>query len=101
MAQAFKHNFKTPLGVIDVNGIHGYNQCLKEVLDYLLKVTKSNPEKRFIDAADLSEKIEATANELTFLELEAKGELSIKPIDYFAAASMSDNQLKTHLKNIQ
>lgn len=70
MAKAFKHNFKTPLGVIDANGMAGYQKCLQEVLNYISRVTGNNPEKRFIDAADLSESIDLTLYELLKLQNE-------------------------------
>lgn len=76
--QAFEHNFKTAYGSIDVAAMHGYRSALTHVLNYLAEVTEWNPNKRFIDAVPLLEKIEATANELTKLLQEEKENLQIK-----------------------
>lgn len=67
MKTIFEHNFKSKLGIIDVNGINGYIQALSAVYKHIAEATQWNPEKRFIDAVPILDKISNTNAELQAL----------------------------------
>lgn len=65
MTQPLNHPFKANfLGIVNIEAINGYVACLTALLDYLKEKTEFNPDKRFIDAVDLLDKITATNDEL-------------------------------------
>jgi len=64
MATSFKHDFTHEGTAERVNEMSGYLQALQSVFHYVGEITEYNPEKRYIDAAALIEKITATCAEL-------------------------------------
>lgn len=64
-AKPFPHNYETIFGVTDISGINGYSKCLRQLYAHLAEVTEFNPAKRYIDAAELLERISATCIELS------------------------------------
>jgi len=71
----FEHKFKNAFGIIDTQGISGYLQALKALYNHIAEVTEMNPEKRYIDAVDLLDRISATNAELKSLMEQAEKEL--------------------------
>jgi len=68
MQTPFEHGYnadsmKAPFGL----EVIGYNKAMMQVLDYLKETTEFKPEKRYIDAVPLIEKIGATAEGLSKL----------------------------------
>lgn len=72
----FKHDFKTILGIVDIQGINGYTKCLKALYDFLAEETKFNPDNRYIDSVKLLDRITNTNEELS--DLLSQEILSIK-----------------------
>ena len=62
-----EHNFDTAFGVLDINGIQGYMQCMNAVYKHIEETTNFDPAKRMIDSVPLLDKIAATNAEFTKL----------------------------------
>ncbi len=62
-AKPFKHDFSNPF-ITDVNGITGYLAALRQIYLHIADVTEFKPEKRYIDAVDILDRITETTKEL-------------------------------------
>ena len=74
--KTFEHNFNTPFGIVDINGIQGFIKCMNEIYKHIESVTNFNPAKKYIDAVPLLNKMSATSAELA--ELLNKEQVKIK-----------------------
>ncbi len=73
----FEHKFKNAFGIIDTQGIGGYLQALQALYNHIAEATEFKPEKRYIDAVDLLDRISATNADLKPLMEQAEKELQI------------------------
>lgn len=71
----FDINIKNPSGDNDINRIFGYQEAINAFYRYIAEQTEFNPEKRYIDAVLLLDKISATNAKLGQLLKEAEVEL--------------------------
>lgn len=70
-AKPFALNFEQPFDLIDVNGLRGYQMCLREILQHVQDATEWNPAKRMIDSVQLLERITETNEEIGKLLIKA------------------------------
>jgi hypothetical protein len=61
----FSHPFKPNfLGIVNIEALNGYITALNEIQKHIAEVTGHDPDKRYIDAVEILERITATINEL-------------------------------------
>lgn len=89
--KTFETNFVDSSGNIDIKGIAGFTNALRQLYLYISKQTEFKPEKRYIDAVPLLDIIAETNAELALLLNEADAKLK---------SENEENKLHPIFKNI-